>query len=126
MNTPLARYKDAVVDALLDADVGVRDNIAVEAVPMIGADLDPVTAVRQPVMVWTPSTGWRIAMTCRGKIRPATIRYMASGPVPLPASVAEDARRWLADPAALTDVEPAYDTAPHLIQRALAEAARGS
>ena len=96
--SPLVAYLDAVVAALMDAGIGVRDHLADENGPIIEIELDPVSAVRQPVMDWTPATGWRIAMTCRGKIRPATIRYLAAGPVPQPAVVAERARRWLDDP----------------------------
>ncbi|WP_433225540.1 DUF6292 family protein [Actinomadura formosensis] len=124
MSTPLAAYMDAVTDALMAADVGVRDHYADEHGPQIGIDLDPVSAVRQPTMLWTPAAGWRIAMLCRGDVRRATLRWLAAGPVPYPAEVVAAAARWLADPGALTGVAPVYDTVPHLIERALAEAAR--
>lgn len=124
MSTPLVRYMDAVVDALMDGGIGVRDHEADENAPMmISVDLDPVSAVRQPVMLWTPPTGWRIAMLCRGAVRLPTLRYLAAGPVPYPPEVAAAAAAWLADPAALTDVQPVYDTVPRLIVQALAEAA---
>ncbi len=127
MSTPPVRYMDAVVDALMDAGIGVRDHVCDERHPMlISIDLDPVSTVRRPIMAWAPDMGWQIAMLCREQVRPATIRYLASGPAPYPSDVAEDVARWLADPAALTATRPIYDTVPHLIERALAEAAGGA
>lgn len=124
MSTPLVRYMDAVVYALLDAGIGVRDHVCDERHPrLISIDLDPVSDVRRPIMAWAPETGWQIAMLCREQVRIPTIRYLAAGPVPYPSEVAEQVREWLDDPFSFTAVAPVYDTAPHLITRALAEAA---
>lgn len=124
MTTPLVRYMDAVVDALLDADIGVRDHYADDRHPqLISIDLDPVSAVRRPIMAWAPDMGWQIAMLCREQVRTPTIRYLAAGPVPYSSEVAEQVREWLDDPFSFTAVQPVYDTVPHLIVKALAEAA---
>lgn len=124
MTTPLVNYMDAVVDALMAAEIGVCGHGADERHPqLISIDLDPVSAVRQPILGWTAEEGWRIAMLCRGAVRIPTLRYLAAGPVPFPSEVAEQVRRWLTDPFALTDVRPVYGTVPHLIERALTEAA---
>lgn len=125
MSTPLVRYMDAVVDALLDGGIGVRDHVADDRHPqLISIDLDPVSTVRRPIMAWAPDMGWQIAMLCREQVRTPTIRYLAAGPVPYPSEVAEQVREWMNDPAALTGTRPVYDTVPHLTAKALAEAAR--
>ncbi|MFC4048356.1 DUF6292 family protein [Actinomadura syzygii] len=121
--TPLTTYLDAVIDALMAAGLGVRDNLSDEHGPLLLIDLDPVSAVRQPVMDWTPAAGWRIAMKHRGRIRPSTIRYLAAGPVPSPTEVAGRARSWLNSPHALTRALPKYDTS-HWMDAALAQAIR--
>ena len=124
MSTPLVRYMDAVVDALLGAGIGVRDHCADDRHPrLISIDLDPVSAVRRPIMAWTPETGWQIAMLCREQVRPATIRFLAAGPVPFPSQVSEAVTAWLADPGSLTDEQPVYETVPRLLTAALADAA---
>ena len=124
MSTPPVRYMDAVVDALMDAGIGVRDHVCDERHPMlISIDLDPVSTVRRPIMAWAPDMGWQIAMLCREQVRPATIRYLAAGPVPYPSQVAEAVTAWLADPGSLTDAQPVYETVPRLLTAALADAA---
>lgn len=121
----LTAYMDAVVDALMDVGLGVRDHECDETDPCISIDLDPVSAVRQPALAWTPHAGWRVSMRCRGIVRRPTVRWLAAGPVPYPTTVAEAVHAWLADLDALDgSPPPVYDTLPSLLDAALAEAAR--
>lgn len=105
---PVAAYRDAVVNALDAAGIGVREQAADEQAPSIGLALDPVSKVRQPTMLWTPGHGWRVAMACRGEVRGTTIRYLCRGFAPYPAEVAAQVALWLGQPDAVSDVQPVY------------------
>lgn len=129
MNAALNAYLTAVTAALTAAGMSVDNSSAhtdTDDPTMLGIDLAPVSPVRQPTMVWTPRTGWRIAMVLRGEVRPGTIRYLHAGPAPSPAYVAESVARWLAEPGALTDVEPAYIVPTRDLAQLLTTAAAGN
>jgi Family of unknown function (DUF6292) len=110
--SPLVAYRDAVVDALLAAGIGVRDNEADEAGPSIGIDLDPLDAHRTPVLVWTPSAGWRIGLSDGSAVDPDTIRYVGQESAPPPSHVATHVNAWQGNPDHLQRTEPAYGAMP--------------
>lgn len=122
---PLRAYADAIVDALMAAGIGVRDNESDGGPggPSIGIDLDPIDSTRTPVMLWTPAHGWRIGVHQAGHgVDSATIRYLALGMVPRPVDVARAVQHWRTSPTSLTRAQPLYSTARDLYRRLTARA----
>jgi glyoxylase-like metal-dependent hydrolase (beta-lactamase superfamily II) len=108
----LVAYRDAVVDALMAAGIGVRDNEADESGPLIGIDLDPLDAYRTPTLVWTPAAGWRIGISDGLAVDPESIRYVGLEAVPLPAHVAGIVGVWLDNPGRVRRDEPVFGSMP--------------
>lgn len=126
VDPPLVAYKDAVIDALMAAGIGVRDNEADDSGvrPALHIELDPDDLNRTPVMKWAPRSGWSIAYAVPGS-RAEVRRYLALGKVPRPDNIVRMVKLWLDDPGNLGRLEPFYETEPRPnLDRRLAERAQ--